>query len=947
MVRIEGAFLRSAVGRRIFGLFLLASIVPVVLIATLTYQGVTSLLTRQSSAELVRYSKNYAMGVVGRLQAARAALRNLEGAQERGAARAEGGAAPAPAGFVSLVTLDARGEVSRLLLGSRPPAESLQRLAEVFVANRNPRADVAIVAVPAIDPAEPSLVLILRPAGRADLARERLVAVLDPAYVFGDSELLPAQTDLCVLAAGLALHCSDPSLVVLARQAAEGPPAAPLLDAAQRDRDVGAWTLLLGTDFVAPSWTFVAMRSSQVGALAGRQMGRTYIAVGAACLLLVALLSLSQIRRILVPLERLVEGTRRLGAGDFSRPIDIGRTDEFGRLAESFNRMAAQLEIQIGTLKTLSSIDQEILAGLEVDRVIERVLPRMRDLIPGATAALAVLPAHQEAAGAATLWRLREGAVGKATLPLSPDEQSSLAAAGEQAVSRADPPASAGALAQALSEPGIGTCFWTPVRSRSGATVVAALGLPGDRAPEQPVREHLRELGNRVCVAFEAAERERQLVHEARHDSLTGLPNRRQLHEIIQQRTDPSNANPSPFAILFIDLDRFKGVNDGLGHDTGDALLQQASGRIRRCTGPGDTVARLGGDEFIVLSEAGSTDDEAVRLADRIIESLSQPFWIGAIEVYVGASIGVTSYPRDGGNRETLLRNADIAMYRAKKSGRGRCALYQATMSRPAIDVLVLEKDLRAALARDEIGVVFQPRVHLHDRRVVGAEALARWQHSTRGSVSPATFIPLAEEIGVMDTLGIQVLTKTCARLSQWRRHGLAVDAVSVNLSPRQLRSRDLASVVSEVVARAGLQPADIELEITEGALVDDLDVTRAILHQLREAGFRIALDDFGTGYSSLSYLKTLPIDVMKVDRSFVIDLARNTGSQAIANAIITMAHTVGIRVVAEGIETAEQANLLRKWGCDEGQGYLFARPMPAGDFEAFVTASEPAVSVA
>lgn len=438
-------------------------------------------------------------------------------------------------------------------------------------------------------------------------------------------------------------------------------------------------------------------------------------------------------------------------------------------------------------------------------------------------------------------------------------------------------------------------------------------------------------------------DREQRLRFEARHDSLTRLPNRLQTIELIDERIAPAQRQPAPFAVLFVDLDRFKHVNDGLGHEAGDILLAEAADRIRGCLGEGEVVARWGGDEFIVLSALEETPEHVKALAARIIAESAKVFRIGTADAYVGASIGVCFFPADGASRDVLVRNADRAMYYAKEGGRNRLAFYEAAMSHSAVDLLALEVDLRHALLDGKISVHFQPRVRLADEHLVGAEALARWEHPTRGMVSPAHFVPLAEQIGVIGALGRAVLTQTLARVAQWRNRGVGVDRVSVNVSAQEFRNPRLVDEIRASVGAAGLVPADIELEVTESAFIDDIVAARRILGEFRDAGFCTALDDFGTGFSSMSHLQSLPFDVLKIDGRFVMDLEKKADSRAIALAIITMGHALGMRVVAEGVETPEQASMLREWGCDEAQGFLYARALPADDFERFCSARKPA----
>ncbi len=924
---IHGTFLRSAVGRRMFALFLFSSTVPLALLAILTYRGVSDLLERQVEAELGAYGKSYGIEVFARLRAAQAMLARIGSARDAGERRSALVGAEGERPFAAAAAVDERGAIGALAgLAQLPPALLGGALDAPDAPGLRPGAD-ALLALAGHGAEAP--LLLVHGAGSGGAHRGRLVAALDPGYVFGDADSLPAQTGMCAIDAqrGAVLHCSDPRLAAAALAWARATGAAAPADASFA---AGAWTLLPTTNLNFGRWVFVALRPAGSGVLANRHVAMTYIEAALAGLVLVGFLSLTQIRRTLVPLEQLMDATRRIAAADFSQPVACDRPDEFGALAGAFNHMAQALERRIAALRTLAAIDQEILGSLDLDRIAGQVLALARQLLPDGVFALTHIAAGATGAIEVPLWLAGETAPRRLHLPADAPERVEF---GRGQVVVIDPSAAhrAGAMGRILLDAGARAGVLVPILTRNSARIVIGAGTASGATPDGAVIEQLVELGKRVGVAVDAAGREAQLIAEARNDHLTGLPNRLCVHEIIERWL--AGAVPHPFALLFIDLDRFKSVNDGLGHDAGDALLVEAAARIGRCLGTQDVLARLGGDEFIVLTRAIEPRERIDELAHGIIRALSQKMSIGPVEAHVSASVGIAHFPGDGTRREDLIRNADTAMYRAKEGGRGRAVHFQPAMGRAAFEILALEKDLRAALEAGQIRVHFQPRVFLADGRLNGAEALARWDHPQRGSVPPERFIRLAEEIGLIERLGEDVLAQTCAWLAAQQRRGVACRPISVNVSTRQLQNPQIGQRLGAIVAAAGVTPALIELEITESALVNDLPGTRARLEDLRRAGFRIALDDFGTGYSSLSYLQSLPIDVMKIDRSFVKDIEHSAGSRAIAVAIISLAHTLGLRVVAEGVETGRQAAWLRQWGCDEAQGFLYARPLPADDY--------------
>jgi diguanylate cyclase (GGDEF)-like protein/PAS domain S-box-containing protein len=432
-------------------------------------------------------------------------------------------------------------------------------------------------------------------------------------------------------------------------------------------------------------------------------------------------------------------------------------------------------------------------------------------------------------------------------------------------------------------------------------------------------------------VSEDIAERKRaeaQIARLAHYDPLTELPNRvlfqKHLSEALARRVRTGDH----LAVHFIDLDRFKTVNDTLGHPLGDALLRVAAERLRGCVREGDTVARLGGDEFAVVQTGLKDMTGATRLASRIVEAMSAPFDLQGHHVVIGASVGVAAAPSDGEDADELLKKADMALYRAKADGRGAFHFFERAMDEQLQARRALELDLRRALQAGEFELFYQPLYNLGDERVTGCEALLRWRHPDRGMVSPADFIPLAEEIGLIVPLGEWVLRTACAEAAKWPDHV----RLAVNLSPAQFRDRGLVRTVVSALAASGLPAQRLELEITESVLLQDNQANMQMLHDLKALGVRISMDDFGTGYSSLSYLRSFPFDKIKIDQTFVRDILEDSDAMAIIKAVLDLGASMGIVTTAEGVETLEQLNALRSQGCAEIQGYYISRPAPAAE---------------
>lgn len=421
-----------------------------------------------------------------------------------------------------------------------------------------------------------------------------------------------------------------------------------------------------------------------------------------------------------------------------------------------------------------------------------------------------------------------------------------------------------------------------------------------------------------------------EMSHMAQHDILTNLPNRTLLQDRLSQAIVTANRNDSRIAILFLDLDGFKHINDSLSHAVGDRLLQLVAKRLLAAVRTSDTVCRLGGDEFVILlSEVAHEGDAGVK-AGKILSALSAPFEMEQITLRVTASVGVTTYPEDGRSAELLIRNADLAMYQAKEKGRNNYQFFEKGMNVRAVERQAIEGDLRCALERDEFVMHYQPKIDLKTGEITGVEALLRWQHPVRGLVGPMQFISVAEDCGLMLPIGKWVLRESCRQAKAWQDSGLPLIEMAVNVSSVEFRNDEFLEGISTVLLETGLEPRYLELELTESVLMQHAEFSVPVLQKLKAMGLRLAIDDFGTGYSSLSYLRQFPIDTLKVDQSFIHEIHADTDEATIISAVINMGCRMKHRVIAEGVETAEQLAFLRAHGCDEGQGYYFARPMPA-----------------
>ncbi|CUW38916.1 Putative Adenylyl cyclase class-3/4/guanylyl cyclase,378-537 and Diguanylate phosphodiesterase, EAL domain,544-790 [Magnetospirillum sp. XM-1] len=423
---------------------------------------------------------------------------------------------------------------------------------------------------------------------------------------------------------------------------------------------------------------------------------------------------------------------------------------------------------------------------------------------------------------------------------------------------------------------------------------------------------------------------EQLLVHQATHDTLTGLPNRLLLEDRVHHAIEVAKREGRRIGLMFLDLDRFKIVNDSLGHVAGDQLLKVVADRLRHTLRRSDTVARLGGDEFVVVLTHFQSSSELAEVAEKISAALDEPVELAGHKVHVGASIGIALYPEDGDNFNALMKDADTAMYRAKQKGRNTFCFYDSNMNDEALDRLKLEEALRRALVRGEFQLFYQPQVDLQTGQTSGVEALIRWNSPDRGQVSPALFIPVAEESNLISMIGWWVLEESCRQIAAWREEGLSGIKVAVNVSGRQFLNHALVECISDLMAQYGVQPAQLEIELTESTVMAEPERAIEQLNRLREIGIQVSVDDFGTGYSSLSYLKRLPLSTIKVDRSFVRDVNNQSENAAIVSAILGLADALDMSIVAEGVETEGEERHLRDAGCIKVQGFRYAKPMPA-----------------
>jgi diguanylate cyclase (GGDEF)-like protein len=627
-------------------------------------------------------------------------------------------------------------------------------------------------------------------------------------------------------------------------------------------------------------------------------------------------------RGYLAPLRELRVGLPGLQARRFESLAAVG-TDEPRALIETFNRSAASLQEQFHALETLGEIDKLLLGSAQLEQVLEGILARVQTVTRCHCVGITLRDADAPGRG-----RVYLAANGLTDLPVTrvelDDDMLTTLIAESRGLTVARAEQTRHSFLKPLEEIGA-AFFWVwPVNVSERVEAILAVGYREAPAADPHLARSGGQFAERLAVALSKSARDERLYRQAHYDPLTSLPNRILFRDRLAQEIANSTAGLSRGALLYIDLDHFKRVNDSVGHSAGDQLLSIVAQRLRTCVKEGDTVARLGGDEFTVILRNVADPSSARTVGERIIESLQLPVNIGGRDHFVCASIGITLFPDDGSAIDDVMRNADTAMYRAKDLGRGCTTFFDPNMNAKA--TIPTETGLHRALRRREFSLFYQPQFTVSNGALAGVEALLRWQTARDGMRQPNEFVPAAEESGLIIDIGGWVLDAACAQLASWRDQNIAPPRLALNVSAQQLKHSEFPKLVRRALDKYGLAPTLLELELTESVFADE--AAGATLERLHQLGVHLALDDFGTGYSSLSYLRQYPIGTVKIDRTFLEEVPQNPASATLVETIIVMAHALGKRVVAEGIETADQLEFLRERRCDIAQGFYLARPL-------------------
>ena len=916
-MKIGGTLFKSRIARRVFGSFVIAGLGPLVAIGLISSVQMGSALTQQAQDKLKDASRTEGQQIYQRLMIAAEVMRDF------GHERPGEKTAPPRANVLP---------PSRMFQATTPAASAAIVSATHHASTATARPTIHVV------PGSHTLMLTLRNADRL------LSATLAPRYLWGDPAENPYGMDFCVYVSGQSrpLHCSvDLPDSVHERMAQEAQAQGLLEWVAGDDAYLGAFReVFTNSAFDGPLLRVLAAQPAVVATESMAVFDRLFPLVVLLALVLALLLAAWQIRTKLQPVQALLHGTVLFGQGDFKHRIQPASDDEFSQLAGSMNAMAARLGRQFDALQLLSEVDRMILASCHLDAITDLILLRIPQLWDCCWAGVMFVDQDCRTRGKLRLVLPGDSGVASSRVVLRDEDLDLIARLkGGSWLKAPDLIVNSTVLLDYQADR---PAYVMPIvhEQRMVGTILLGAGedFSGQGHSANPTA--LGDIADRLAVAVSATEREAELHRRAYYDELTGLPNRQLCMDRLDQALAHARRADETVAVLFVDLDRFKLVNDSVGHAGGDEVLREAARRLKRCVREIDTLARLGGDEFLVLLPEIQGTNNVRLMAERILAELARPFNLGSSEVFLSGSVGAAAFPGDGRTAEELIHKADTAMYGAKESGRGRHLNFSDSMEAHIQRRIKLETDLRQALDRSQLSVHYQPLVRLDTGGVVAAEALLRWHHPTEGTISPTEFIGIAEDCGFISILGQWVLRRACDDLKSWRQNGLDIERIAVNVSARQLGQPGFVGEVADVLQDTGIPPDSLELELTESVFVDDVKKAATTLRELKALGVRISIDDFGTGYSALSYLKQLNFDTVKVDRSFVTDLPNDRDAAAITNAIVAMAHTLGKTVIAEGVMNPLQYQFLRSVGIDLGQGALFSMPMSAPDLQGYIASS-------
>lgn len=915
-MNISGMFLKSKVARRIATLLLLAATIPALLITGLSHHKTNQLVQNYEHEALVHTSQNYALSVFTNLKFARAILQNFAGVLS--SANWQSIASKKITIFRAISQVSNNGKLlNQFGASSNLNTSKLIKLSKTILTNIGDNKVYLMISEPNNENEDAAINLVL-PSIKNGIIDTFLVAEINPNYLWGDKADYPSNISACTY------RITENKKTKLFCSSIEPNTA----DTNKIDmNNHSSWELFLRAEFNEDPWNFEATRlyTKSTNDFLSFINNDSFISVTTLSLLTVALLSLIQIRKTMVPLEQLIDGTKNIAKGNFL-PVAINDKSEFSDLANAFNKMASDIKRQFETLRSLSTIDQEITSKLNIDQLTDRIINRILQLKPDVMVSIfQIIDASTDEIQC--IVNISDGGKISTSRKILSSQEINLIKFYEHGHFNDSDPHSQYMHHQVMITLGANQHWVFPILWQGEICAFICIGSKTQLNQKDHDWDEIKDIASRIGIVISAQQREQQLLMQAQYDALTGLPNRILLQDRLNQALEHSERTRDPVWVVFLDLDRFKFVNDSLGHQVGDELLIKMSKRLQAEVRDTDTVARFGGDEFIIILYGDMDENLRMGIVNRLVDCIAIPIRINNQELNITCSLGISVYPNDGTSAGDLIKYADIAMYRAKELGKNNFQFFTKAMNEKVAKRVHMENLLRKALNQNELSVYYQPKLDLNSMQIVGMEALIRWNNTELGFVSPLQFIALAEETGLIVGIGEWVMRTACEQAAKWTSAGFGNILMSVNVSARQFKQNNLISTIQTILDETGLPAQQLELELTESMIMNEVDVSSALLAKIKSLGVQLSIDDFGTGYSNLTYLKNLPIDTLKIDKTFIDDIVMHTDKAPIVDTIIALTKNLNLKVIAEGVETSEQVTYLKNHGCNQIQGYYFSKP--------------------
>lgn len=915
------SILKSIMAKRIAWMFFWAATIPTLFISFWAYTAVNEVADDFNQKDLSQMSQNYGLNVRKNLTFAKQNLQKITQLI---------GNTPQQSGLTNIYLASSFHSIARVYdTDQLQTIFGQQRYDKHALIKAIHQEKSSLLVIPNTAKNRYPSIFIVLPLSTVGSPKQYIVGEISHDFLWGNRSDYPQSIGLCVLGNTHDDILAIKKIVFCSNGALRLPEA--IEQRMANDYLFAQWHLDLHSDFQHDDWQIVSYRHQLSTAKKSLFNHKALITLAVFSVLLVMLIGLLHINQTLKALENLSNSMRNILNGRFSK-IDINQSSELAEITASFNEMSASMEQQFNSLQKLSAIDREMAYKLDVTKIIDKIILRIETLCPESS--VAVFRIHEnnneETQLSVHTSRHMDLPNNHIILPTSEIHLISKHTAGYFCKKETANHWKLKDLFVAEE-----SFFWIyPIFWQSEMYAFISIGQYAAFARSDYKWKEIYELAGRVGIAISTQSREDKLLTQAQYDSLTGLPNRILLQDRLKTAIEKSNATGHTFWLAFLDLDRFKFINDSIGHNAGDIVLKAIATRLQAVVRETDTIARFGGDEFIMILQDAPTDHARMEILKAIINASATPLMIEGNEIFISASIGIAIYPDDGKTNEQIIKNADVAMYRAKEMGKNNFQFFTRFMNKRVTDRLLMETHLRRALELNELTLDYQAKVNIKTNQIVGMEALIRWESKALGLVSPLHFIPLAEETGLIIPIGEWVLRTACEQTKHWHNIGFSHLLVSVNLSARQFKQKNLLTSIKDTLNATGLPARSLELELTESLVMNDVGNSMNILNGIRTIGVQLSVDDFGTGYSSLSYLKNLPLDTLKIDKSFIDDIVHRADNVPIADSIILLAKNLNLKVVAEGVETIEQVKYLEAHGCDEIQGFYYSNPVSHTDFE-------------